>query len=514
MAESPFSHNTEVRSESTVPAVSAVVFPPAPQLAEAFEPEGIIEAAEALLRAGAPHDFEILVIGGGCAGIAAARRAAELGASVGLIDAHLGATDGALDDAGRVPLDMVLDAWHDAILAQRTLGTLEDLTTRENGIRAASPLNATALWRRAALEAEKRRTARRRALEAAGVQILAGRARFLDEHTVEIENGARNERRGQKRGVRAVHIIIATGAGGMIAEPPFRGAELARVPSRETFEALLDGQSGAIAVIGHNSNALEWAALLRASGAPVTLLRGDDTLWCDAAVRAGDDLLRESGVACAALGPHLELEAASEQIRLRGAGQSAAHSRFSTVLWTDRAVDAAALNLEAAGVETEDGLIAIDARGETSVTGVYAAGGCAGFDCDAALAVAQGARLAETILHAPERIVPAHTPRRLRLVPELAAVGLSESDALSLDIAARSVEGRWGKSRHLRLVVDESGFLLGCQACGDGAGDLVRQASVALKANWTAAYWARLLPETSAAPWLVALREAARRLGT
>jgi pyruvate/2-oxoglutarate dehydrogenase complex dihydrolipoamide dehydrogenase (E3) component len=128
--------------------------------------------------------------------------------------------------------------------------------------------------------------------------------------------------------------------------------------------------------------------------------------------------------------------------------------------------------------------------------------------------VTQGARLAETILRASEHTVPAHTPRRLRLVPELAAVGLSESDALALDVAAVSVEGRWGKNRHLRLVADESGYLLGCQACGDGSGDLVRQASVALRAGWTAAHWARLLPETSAAPWLVALREAARGLGS
>jgi pyruvate/2-oxoglutarate dehydrogenase complex dihydrolipoamide dehydrogenase (E3) component len=493
------------------------VLPPAPQLEEEFEPNGIIEAAEALLRAGAPHDFEVLVIGGGCAGIAAARRAAELGASVGLVDAHLSATDGALDDPGRVPLDMVLDAWHEATMAQRTLNTLDDLVARENGTGSTSSspqLNATSLWRRAALEAEKRRTARRRALEAAGVQVLDGRARFLDEHTVEVENGTRNERNAQKRSIRAVHIIVATGAGAKPKNPVFRGAEWAQVPSRESFEALLNTTSAPIAIIGRDSNAMEWAALLRASGAKVTLLRGDDTLWCDAAVRAGDDLLRESGVACTTLSPRLALQSEGETIRLRGAGQSAAHDRFSTVLWTDRAVDENALNLEAAGVEVEDGRIAVDARGETSVAGVYAAGGCAGFDCDAALAVAQGARLAETILHAPERIVPTQTPRRLRLVPELAAVGLSESDALSLDIAAHSIDGRWGKNRHLRLVVDESGFLLGCQACGDGAGDLVRQASVALKANWTAAHWARLLPETSAAPWIVALREAARRLGT
>lgn len=519
------SAGAEISNASERPA-PAVILPPAPQLEEEFEPQSIIQAAEALLRAGAPHDFEILVLGGGCAGIAAARRAAELGARVGLIDSHLSATGGALDDAGRVPLDMVLDAWHDATLAQATLRTLDEIggvaarAAAGEDAAAWSGLNPISLWRRAALEAEKRRTARRRALESAGVQILPGRARFLDEHTVEVDNraalgGKHKEQRSQARGIRAIHIIVATGAGSKPAEAPFSGSSLARRPSRETFEELLSSEAGRmVAVIGRDSFALEWAALLRAAGQRVSLFRGDMLLWCDAAVRAGDDLLRESGVACSTLAPNLALEADGNRILVRGAMRSAALDRFSTVLWTDRTVDAVGLNLEAAGVECENGTIAVDARGETGVAGVYAAGACAGFDCDAALAVAQGARLAETILRAPERTVTSHTPRRLRLVPELAAAGLSESDALTLDIAARSVEGRWGKNRHLRLVTDESGFLIGCQACGDGAGDLVRQASVALRANWTATQWARMLPETSAAPWLVALREAARNLGT
>lgn len=498
-------------------AAPSVIVPPAPQLEAEFETVDIIEAAEALLRAGAPHDFEILVLGGGCAGIAAARRAAELGATVGLIDAHLAAGNGALDEAGRVPLDMVLDAWHDAILAQRTLRSLEEIAPREpRGPVTGNPLTALALWRRAALEAEKRRTARRRLLEESGVRILPGRARFLDEHTVELLDvkPQRNERRTRKRGIRAVHIIVATGAGAAPAgSAPFLHPELAVVPSRESFEMLLGAAPDeALAVIGGDSTALEWAALLRAGGARVSLFRGDAPLWCDAAVRAGDDLLREAGVACGALTPHLALEAEDGRVRMRGAGRAAPH-RFAAVLWTDRAVDAAALNLEAAGIECEDGRIAVDARGETAVSGVFAAGACAGFDCDAALAVAQGARLAETILRAPDRTPTSQTPRRLRLVPELAAVGLSESDALALDVSAHSVEGRWGKNRHLRLVADESGFLLGCQACGDGAGDLVRQSSIALRAGWTAAHWAKLLPETSAAPWLVALRETARKLG-
>ncbi|HEX8550559.1 MAG TPA: FAD-dependent oxidoreductase [Abditibacteriaceae bacterium] len=509
MNKPPFTQSQEVRSKSTVPRVAsetpektatvAPVLPPAPQLEEEFDVGDVVEAAEELLRASAPHDYQVLVLGGGCAGIAAARRAAELGARVGLVDPHLLASSGDFDDTHRVPLDIVLDTWHEALLARRTLIALGELS----GMTSEIGLDPEALWRRAALEAEKRRTARRRSLEAAGVELLAGRAHFVEEHTVEIVGNARDSKR-----VRAIHIILATGARSRAAA--FPGAALGVQASRETFAALLH-ESGEIAVIGSDSFSLEWAALLGESGKKVTLVRGTDELWCDATVRCAREVLHENGVSCCEAGSRLALESDGEQVRLRGTKSKT--TSFSTVLVTDRAIDHEALQLGAAGIEFENGRVAIDARGETGISGVHAAGACAWFDCDAALAVAQGTRLAETILRAEERTDVAHAPRRLRLVPELAATGLSESDAWALGVPARAVDGRWGKGRHLRLVAGEDGLLLGCQACGDGSADLVRQAAMALRAGWTASHWAQLLPETSAAPWLSALREAARKLG-
>jgi hypothetical protein len=51
-----------------------------------IDPEDIVEEAEQLLREGAPHDFDVLVIGGGPGGYVAAIRAAQLGAHVGLVE--------------------------------------------------------------------------------------------------------------------------------------------------------------------------------------------------------------------------------------------------------------------------------------------------------------------------------------------------------------------------------------------------------------------------------------------
>src|SRR5687768_25770 len=73
-----------------------------------FDTEELVEAAEQLLREGAPHDFDLLIIGGGPGGYTAALRAAEQGARVGLIEAH--EVGGVHINRGSVPLCALLES--------------------------------------------------------------------------------------------------------------------------------------------------------------------------------------------------------------------------------------------------------------------------------------------------------------------------------------------------------------------------------------------------------------------
>src|SRR5688572_20995309 len=73
-----------------------------------FDTEELVEAAEQLLREGAPHDFDLLIIGGGPGGTSAALRAAEQGARVGLIESR--EVGGVHVNRGSVPLCALLES--------------------------------------------------------------------------------------------------------------------------------------------------------------------------------------------------------------------------------------------------------------------------------------------------------------------------------------------------------------------------------------------------------------------
>ena len=73
-----------------------------------FDTEELVEAAEQLLREGAPHDFDLLIIGGGPGGTTAALRAAEQGARVGLIESR--EVGGVHVNRGSVPLCALLES--------------------------------------------------------------------------------------------------------------------------------------------------------------------------------------------------------------------------------------------------------------------------------------------------------------------------------------------------------------------------------------------------------------------
>ena len=94
----------------TVPEVAesaALEAAPPPDLPE-IDGESVIEAAEQLLREAAPHDYEILIIGGGPGGYTAALHAAQLGASVALVEAR--EVGGVCLNRGCIPAKALLES--------------------------------------------------------------------------------------------------------------------------------------------------------------------------------------------------------------------------------------------------------------------------------------------------------------------------------------------------------------------------------------------------------------------
>ena len=164
----------------------------------------------------APSPFERrsggAVSGAGPPGPAAARRAAELGAKVVVLEA--GRTGGTCVNTGCVPT---------RVLAKTARLIRESRHADDYGVRAGTPdIDWPTTVARVHERVERVRSIKREAerFAAAGIDLIQeGRARFADDHTLVLDSGRR---------VSADSILICVG--GHSRRLPVPGAELATVP--------------------------------------------------------------------------------------------------------------------------------------------------------------------------------------------------------------------------------------------------------------------------------------------
>lgn len=356
------------------------------------------------------QSFDYLVIGGGSGGVATARRAAEYGAKVCLIES--GRLGGTCVNVGCVPKKVM---WHAADIAHRlhhadgygfTLGKTDfdwgalkqrrdAYIARLNGIYADL-------------------------LEKSGVTLVRGFARFVDDHTVDVD-GTR---------YTAPHITIATGGRPVIPDLP--GAELG-ISSDGFFE--LESLPRRAIVIGAGYIGVELAGMLQALGSQVTLLvRGDHLL------RPFDGMLRdELATRMRDDGVDIRLGTKTSAIRrlddgsLRVTCGDNCEVDVDCVVWaTGRRANTDALGLKATGIEMNDnGTLPVDAFQNTNVSGVYAIGDIIGKAELTPVAIAAGRRLAARLFNKkPDaKLDYSSIPTVIFSHPTIGTVGLSEEDA-------------------------------------------------------------------------------------
>ncbi|HVK06114.1 MAG TPA: NAD(P)/FAD-dependent oxidoreductase, partial [Armatimonadaceae bacterium] len=213
------------------------------------------------LREGAGA-WDVLVVGGGPAGVTAALRARECGAErVALVerDPRLGGT---CTNDGCVPTRV----W---AKAARFLRDAADAANYGVATAGGPPtLDFAGLQRRTretvhALHDRKRLAER---LSEAGVDVLTGRgsARFADPNTVVLGGG---EDGGANARLRAERFVLC--AGGSARRPPFPGAELTLGPTDLWSLASLPRR---VVVVGAAATGCQIASVLNAFGSEVTLL--------------------------------------------------------------------------------------------------------------------------------------------------------------------------------------------------------------------------------------------------
>ncbi len=417
--------------------------------------------------------FDLITIGGGSGGLAAAQRAAEYGAKVALIEpAPLGGT---CVNVGCVPKKITFNAANLAHALRDARDYGFDLTVRGHD------------W--AAFVAKRQAYVQRlngiyeRNLSKKGIAHVAVRGRFTDPHTVEAGG----------RVLTGKHIVVATG--GRPTVPGIPGHELGLV-SDDFFQ--LTSRPQRVAIAGSGYIAVEFAGALRALGSDVTLLVRQDSV-----LRHFDEYLQQGLLrALAEDGIRVVGQATPSGLTRSGSGLALAtadgrnHGPFDAVFWAvGREPWTADLNLQAAGVRTDTrGFITTDDFQATSVPHIYALGDVTGREALTPVAVAAGRRTADRVFGgmAGRHLDYTNIPTVIFSHPPVGTCGISEAtarerygDGVKIYTAEfvplyNSITDHKPKTRMKLVTAGEDEKVVGCHIIGPGADEMLQGFAVAM----------------------------------
>ena len=421
-------------------------------------------------------DYDLMVIGAGSGGVRAARKSAEFGARVAVVEeAALGGT---CVNVGCIPKKLYVYASEYAAAWRESAGfgwqaegvSFDWNTLRDNKSNEIARLNAIYA----------------RLLEAPGVDIIEGHGTLAGPQEVVV---------GKTR-YRAEKILLATGTWPAMPEIP--GIELA-LTSNEIFD--LERFPERLLIVGGGYIATEFASIFSGLGANVVqsyrgelFLRGFDhdirQFLAGEMRKAGVDLRFNHHVTA------LEPRTGGVLAHL-----SDGNEPFDAVLYaTGRRPNIAQLGLEHTGVTlTEAGYIEVDESFQTAEPSIYALGDMTGGWELTPVAIGEAMAFAQTQFGGQALTMDYHAiPTAVFSQPPIGTVGLTEEEAIAAGHEVTIFESTFRPLKHtvsgseertmMKLVVDaESDRVLGAHMVGADAGEICQGLGIALKMGATKA---------------------------
>jgi glutathione reductase (NADPH) len=448
-----------------------------------------------------PCDF--LVIGGGSAGVRAARMAAQRGAKVVLAEAA--ALGGTCVNVGCIPKKLYSFAAHFASDFRDAAGFGWHV--------GQTRFDWAVLKANRAQEIARLNGVYQKLLENAGVRLVPGWATLIDANTVDVRTTSGVQR------FTAKHILVATGGRPFV--PHFAGAEHV-VTSDSMFD--LEPFPRRLLVVGGGYIASEFASIFNGLGASVTqLYRGEEILrGFDDDVRRFVALeMRKHGVDLRTRIDVTSVEKTAEGLVARLTDGSTVIA--DTILYaTGRVPNTANLGLEAAGVqERADGAIVVDEHYRTSVPSIYAAGDVTSRVQLTPVALGEAMVIADEIFGDASRAMSYDfIPTAVFTHPNIGTVGFGEAQARdrfgriavyrSEFKALRHTLSGSGERTLMKLIVDvATDRVIGLHMVGAEAGEIVQGFAVAMKAGATKAVFDSTIGiHPTAAEEFVTMREA------
>ena len=420
------------------------------------------------------HQFDIVVLGGGSGGYAAALRAAELGKSVALVEKDK--VGGTCLHRGCIPTKALLHAAEVADVTRDAAAigiraTLDGIDPE--GVRAY----------REGIVAKKFKGLEG-LIKARGITVVAGEGVLEAGPSVRVGDDV----------YRGADVILATGSysrslpgleiGGRVLTSE-HALELNEIPQR-------------VVILGGGVIGVEFASVWRSFGVEVTIVEALDHLVPNEDVamsKALERAFRRRGISSSLGVRFAGVTQTSDAVTVTLENGSTFEAEYLLVA-VGRGPATAGLGFEENGVTLDRGFVTTDERLRTSAEHVWAVG-----DIVPGLQLAhrgfqQGIFVAEEIAGLRPVLVPdAQIPKVTYSHPEVASVGLTETQAVEAHGADAVVSYEYnlagnGKSEIIgtaglvKVVRAKDGPVLGVHLVGDRVGELITEGQLAV--GWEA----------------------------
>jgi len=467
-----------LESSATAPAPAASQ--PAPQAAPApAAPQAALTAAANIAK-GDIH-AEVVVLGAGPGGYTAAFRAADLGKQVVLIEKHA-SLGGVCLNVGCIPSKALLHV-------AKVITEADEMA--QHGVTFAKPkidIDAIRTWKEsviAKLTGGLAGLAKQRK-----VQVVRGTAKFTSPNSLSVQTA------GGEKIITFDNAIVAA------------GSSVARIPGFPYDDPRIIDSTGALAlqevpkrmlILGGGIIGLEMATVYDALGAKISVVELMDQLMPG----ADKDLVkplhtriakRYETIMLKTKVTKIEAQKNGLKVTFEGEQAPAEPQVYDRVLMAvGRSPNGRLINAEAAGiVVNERGFIPVDKQMRTNVPHIYAIGDIVGNPMLAHKAVHEGKVAAENIAGHKAFFEPLTIPSVAYTDPEVAWMGLTETQAKAQGISYEKAGFPWAASGRALAIAREEGStkvlldpksrrILGMGIVGVNAGELIAEAVLALE---------------------------------
>jgi len=421
-----------------------------------------------------PFEYDMIVIGGGAAGLTAAGMSALLGAKTALIER--GRLGGDCTWTGCVPSKTLL----------RAAGAAHQIRTADRfGLVATQPQ-----FEFSSVMDHVRRT-RRHIYEGAdappnmerlGVEVVTAGACFLDPHTVRTENDS-----GELRRLTSRFFIIASGS-----RPRMPAFSETPLTNETLFE--LESQPNRLLVIGAGPVGIEMAQAFRRLGSEVQVVASKDRI-----------LPRDDPEYAGVLQEYLAGEGVIFHFGRKITRVERSENGLAAALDDGRTVRCDAvlaaigrepiiedLRLENAGVRTGEKGITVDRHCRTSQKHIYAAGDVTGtYNFTHMAEHMSKVAVTNALLRWPQRVDQEHVVWSTFTDPELAQLGESEAHLRARNAKYTVLRFPFAKldraiteaeiSGAIKVFASRSGRILGASILGAHAGEMISEYALAMR---------------------------------